>query len=138
MSIIKRFWKYVDKQGPDDCWEWVGAMEAKGYGNFSLKGRSQRSHRVSWAIAHRTWPIPEKGHICHKCDNKSCVNPAHLYLGNNTENQRDASSLTVEDVREIRTLYASEYYTHKEIGIMYGFTKQNIGDICNYKTWKDV
>ena len=135
MNIIKRFWKYVDKQGPIDCWEWTGAIR-KGYGLFVINYKNESAHRVSWAIAHKTWPVPE-GMICHTCDNRGCVNPAHLYLGTNTTNQQDASPLTPKDVREIRQL-RKERYTQTEIGNMYGVTQVAISNICSYERWADV
>ena len=137
MNIIKKFWSYVDKRGPNECWNWIGGLDGKGHGAFWMKGRQERAHRVSWAIANKTWPIPKGGHICHKCDNRSCVNPAHLYLGNHQTNMRDKSALTPEDVRIIRTL-RKEGLLNREIGIMYGLEAHQISAICLYKRWKEV
>ena len=136
MSIIKRFWKYVDKQGPDDCWEWLGTL-SNGYGQLGIKGKLQRAHRVSWAIAHKTWPIPAEFQINHTCDNPSCVNPVHLYLGTQEENARDASPLTLVDVRKIRQLRL-EGYKLKDLENMYSVTKVTISNICRYNTWANV
>ena len=137
MKIIKRFWKYVDKQGPDECWEWLGTISKYGYGHLNIKGKTQQAHRASWAIANKTWPIPAGKMICHTCDNKACINPAHLYLGDNTTNMRDKSSLTSEDVREIRKLN-TEGYALWEIGHMFNKDLSTIGRICRNETWKDV
>ena len=137
MNIIKRFWKYVDKQGPNECWEWIGCKDNNGYGQLGIKGKKQGAHRISWAIAHKTWPIPIGKQINHTCDNESCVNPAHLYLGTQQDNMRDKSALTLEDVREIRK-FRTEGYKLRELEIMYGYTTQFIGQICSYKRWKNV
>ena len=140
MNIIKRFWKHVDKQGPDECWRWTGYLKTEGYsyGVFKLKGKRHRAHRVSWAIAHRTWPIPEGGHICHTCDNKACVNPNHLYLGNNTTNMRDKSTLTPVDIKEIRFLHKFEGYTYIDLSEKFHVAKSTIGLICRKEHWKNV
>ena len=136
MSIINRFWSYVDKRGPDDCWLWTGALR-NGYGRLKIKHKSQFSHRVSWAIANKTWPIPKDKQINHTCDNTSCVNPAHLYLGTQEENMQDASPLTSENVREIRQL-RKEGLEQWKIGHMYDVTRETISNICNYNRWKEV
>ena len=136
MNIIKRFWSKVDKKGPDECWEWLASLR-QGRGQFKIEGRMQQSHRVSWAIAHKTWPIPKDKQINHKCNNKLCVNPAHLYLGTQAQNQQDASPLTPVDIMEIRYLKI-EGYTHKEISKMFPVTRAAIGLICRHKSWKNV
>jgi len=138
MSIIKRFWTKVNKRGPDDCWEWLGKPGANGYGRFRIKGNRQEPHRISWAIAYRTWPIPKDKYICHKCNNKLCVNPAHLYLGTPAQNQQDASSLTLENVQEIRYLREFEGYSYDQLSFKFNVTVGGIGNICNKKRWKNV
>ena len=138
MNIIKRFWKYVNKRGPDECWLWTGATGSKGHGRFWIKYKQQAAHRISWAIAHRIWPIPKDKQINHTCDNRSCVNPAHLYLGTQEENNQDTSPLTVKDVREIRYLHNIEGYSHNQLGYKFNVKKQCIGNICRYETWKNV
>ena len=137
MNIIKRFWKYVDKRGPDDCWEWLGCILNTGYGQFHMPKGRIGAHRVSWAIAHRMWPIPE-GMICHTCNNKACVNPAHLYLGTQTTNMRDRSILTAEDIVEIRYLNKFEGYTHIDLSEKFSVPKSTIGKICRHTSWKNV
>lgn len=63
---------------PNGCWAWTGSKNRKGYGQVSVAGRLQRTHRVSWSVSHGE--IPEGTLVLHHCGNASCVNPDHLYL----------------------------------------------------------
>jgi hypothetical protein len=86
MTPDQRFWSKVQKS--DGCWEWQGARNWKGYGEHSVNCRAIKAHRYSWALHHG--PIPDKALVCHRCDNPCCVRPDHLFIGNNSDNQRDA------------------------------------------------
>lgn len=70
-----------------DCWEWVGAVNNKGYGYIHAKVGRFLAHRVSYELEYG--PIPEGMCVLHKCDNPRCVRPSHLFLGTIADNNRD-------------------------------------------------
>lgn len=71
-----RFWSKVDLRTGDQCWEWQGAKDALGYGQFKVKGRVVRAHR--FAFQRKRGPIPAGLELDHLCRNPSCVRPDHL------------------------------------------------------------
>lgn len=88
MSPEDRFWSRVEIKSADECWEWTGALNSAGYGRLAVGGKDTRAHRFSYELAHG--PIPEdRPFICHKCGNRKCVNPHHLYAGTGWTNARD-------------------------------------------------
>ena len=92
--IADRFWIKVDKSIASGCWEWQSAIRGNGYGAFFThlieEGRKcHGAHRYSWMLANG--PIPDGLWVLHKCDNRICVNPDHLFLGDRTDNMRDCA-----------------------------------------------
>ena len=85
----QRFFEKVDQPAYSAaCWTWTASRCSEGYGNFFHEGRIQGAHRVSWMLF-RGGEIPEGLCICHTCDNPSCVNPDHLWLGSKLDNNLD-------------------------------------------------
>lgn len=85
--LIDRFWSRVNRGHPDHCWTWEG-LKSKGYGYLCHEGIYIRAHRLSYEI--HNGEIPKGLLICHHCDEPSCVNPVHLFLGTNRDNMIDA------------------------------------------------
>ncbi len=88
-SDIRRFWNFVDRKGPHDCWLWKGGGPNNRYGHFSvgprISAKTLLAHRVSYFLAYGE--ITRQ--ICHRCDVTRCVNPAHLFEGTQKDNRVD-------------------------------------------------
>jgi hypothetical protein len=148
----ERFWEKVDKRGPDGCWLWTANHNSKGYGKIaSLDGKSRMeyAHRISYQMHYGAFD-PSLS-VCHTCDNPSCVNPAHLFLGTAKDNAEDMiakgrspkgsragqSKLTEADVEKIWELLELGIQL-KVIGAMFGVRGTSIGDIRDGVTWTHV
>lgn len=136
-----------------DCIIWEGRQNESGYGKIDLKINSKRkayrAHRISYALF--IGAIPNNLHVLHKCDNRLCVNPKHLFLGTHQENMQDmknkkrakawkgeensGAKLTEKEVLNIR---ASINIPILKLAQQYNVSKTAIERILNRKTWKHL
>lgn len=136
----------VDARG---CFNWKGWKCKKGYGTVVVNGKMKKAHRVSYAVFRRE--IPDGLFVCHKCDNPSCINPAHLFLGTQLDNMRDCKAkgrnpfgetvarhrLTEEQVKDIRRRdWLGE--THSSIAKLYGVGRPHVSGICSGRYWRHL
>ncbi len=140
------FWEKVDKEEGMGCWTWTAYRNKKGYGRFALGRKSRGAHRVSWLLSFG--PVPYGLCVLHSCDNTSCVNPAHLFLGTNADNVADmvskgrnargeshASSKLTED--DVRNILLSD--THAvELAAKYGVKKSCIYLVRRRINWRHL
>lgn len=162
---IGNFWKKVAKKGADECWEWTGSIQSNGYGQFGNNNKSPMlPHRVAFTLM--SGPIPHGICVLHKCDNRKCCNPAHLFLGTHQDNSNDCiakgrisrgekqsravrencrrgedrpeSKLTAEQVLEIRRIHASGEMGGHQIGRKFGIAFQHVSKIVNRKQWTHI
>lgn len=131
------------------CWEWLGGRYDDGYGMFRFGGTTGQAHRYSWELSHGE--IPDSALVCHSCDNPSCVNPEHLFLGTPGVNMEDkvqkgrqakgvefsSAKLTDASVLEIRNLVHGGA-KRVLVADQFGVSSALISLVCTGKTWKHV
>lgn len=154
-----RFWSKVQKPSTkkevDECWIWIAAQDKDMYGKFSLreggKKKDIRAHQYSWQI-YTGRPVPLGLCVLHKCDHPYCVNPFHLFLGNNQDNTKDKvekkrqskgekhgrSKITEKQVKKIRELFANKTHSQGQLSKIYGLSQSTISAIILKKIWDHV
>jgi len=151
--VEERFWDHVSRASPAECWEWQGAIEGSGYGYMTLTRtprRWVRAHRLSYEMHHG--PIPDGLAVCHRCDNRLCVNPAHLFAGTWGDNNADRAArgrgrenrqhgranlnakLTEANVREIISAVASGE-SQGSVSRRIGISQAQVSKIVHGKSW---
>jgi len=84
ITVEDRFWSRVERCG--ECWNWLGRT-TDGYGHMSINGKEVLSHRLAYQFS--VGLIPSGLAVLHTCDNPSCCNPKHLWLGTRADNNKD-------------------------------------------------
>ncbi len=163
-TFEERFWSKVDKSGPvpshvphlGACWVWTAGKYPDGYGNIRhSRGKNASAHRVSRVLSFGELPLSDHGDdlcVLHRCDNRACVRPDHLFIGTKKDNAIDRETkrrhgdikgekhpcarLTEADVRVIRGCSPSE--THASLGRRFGISYQSIRAVRLGMTWRHV
>ena len=153
---IRIFWRKVDRKSYGKCWEWIGCVGDSGYGQGGTRNNRYSAHRFSWELHYGE--IPNGLLVCHHCDNPSCVNPKHLFIGTQKDNINDMdkkgrrkphrenpklrgenninSKLTEEKVLEILKLKGEKPVV--EISKQYNVCYTTIYNIFKGTTWKHI
>lgn len=151
-----RFWQLVNVRSPDECWEWMGSRNQDQYGRFRASSKNVvQAHRFAYEEVHGL--IPPGKMLCHSCDNPPCVNPSHLFVGDQSDNMKDmykkkrhriindfkgerqpTSKLVTDDILHIRAMHRQgvsvpQIHTHYP-----QVSRANIQRIIWRKTWRHI
>lgn len=151
-----RFWSQVNKSGENGCWLWEGNKNGTTsiYGTCQYQGKNKKAHRISWELTNNQ-KIPPGMVACHKCDNKLCVNPEHIFIGTQKDNMQDCkkkgrmrtgismgedagmNKFSESSVRKAVELCKSGQ-NYAEVSKVTGISRTTLGAIMQGRVWRQV
>lgn len=155
-SVAERFAQKFIPEPNSGCWLWIDAPDGYGYGRLQVGGKARKAHRVSYEL--HCGPVENHMLVCHRCDNRACVNPDHLFLGSHDENVADMvgkgraphvknpspgerngrACLTEAQAIEIIALHAAGNYRLTEIAARFGVKRDVVAKITEGRTWRHL
>lgn len=159
-SVRERFYQRHEPEPNSGCWLWTGSVDSSGYGTFR-DGRVRGAHRVAWEL--HVGSIPAGLCVLHRCDNPSCVNPDHLFLGTRADNNADKmrkgrdryafgpnlakgspgvrngrAKLDEDAVRRMRELWERGGLTLDDLGARFGVGASVAFRVVHRQSWRHV
>jgi hypothetical protein len=138
----------IDQKG---CWNWTDHLEVRGYGRATYNGKTYPAHRLSYMCFEKK--IPKGLLVCHKCDNRRCVNPEHLYLGTHHDNSLDRGKRNLKSfqrgeshgnckfsdaiILEVRKKH-SEGQSRSQISKIYNIKYSAVCKIIRRESWNHI
>ena len=149
-SIEETMEIYVPNRNANECWEYQGHRDKRGYGRMYLNCKQGFAHR--YIYQHFKGDLKPGQLLRHTCDNPPCVNPDHLIPGNDADNMRDmvergrqakgsrhrAAKVTESQVMEMRRQYARGNVTMQQLATRYGLTLTPVSQLIRGVTWKHL
>jgi endogenous inhibitor of DNA gyrase (YacG/DUF329 family) len=149
-DIRSRLLSNSEQVSETGCMIWLGALNNGGYGSIRYEGKVWIAHRLAFEIF--VGQIPPGALICHRCDVRACINPAHLFVGSARDNSSDmtakgrqangdrsgAAKLTAAQVIAIRSAYLDRTLSQGELSASYGVSRITISNIIHRQTWRHL